>query len=62
MKLLVHMKSGKTLTMRNVVDYKFEVRTGEISSIEVEIEQGKRAGVRVQSIMLSQIEAIEEEE
>ena len=56
------MKSGKTLTMRNVVDYKFEVRTGEISSIEVEIEQGKRAGVRVQSIMLSQIEAIEEEE
>ncbi len=62
MKLLIHMKSGKTITVRNVKDWKIEYTGNEVTSIK--IERGKsfwptQKGLIIKSIALDQIEAME---
>lgn len=60
MNVKLYMKSGNQITIKSVEDFKITYNGDTINSINVVFEDSKKSkGVMIESINLSQIEAIE---
>ena len=62
MKVFIYMKSGNVIDIDGVEDFKIKYCGDEITSLTISVNKDARKRLVVQSIALSQIEAISQEE
>jgi hypothetical protein len=58
-KILIHMKSGKTITQSGVKNYSFTYSGDDIKSIEIELYWFSKRTMLVPCLRFSSIEAVE---